>query len=110
MSTVVSNDYRADFKRVADRARAMQQEQEACERTGGHYFFGTGPSKILYPEWEYPNGVIGLIFDGTLPPEAAYSGPWFCSRCRRCASQEEAAAYRARFGEIRMYWDSKLWC
>lgn len=100
-----------EVRALIDRARAMQATHEACERTGGHYFFGTGPSKILYPEWDFPPGeVVRQVFAGTLPPGAVYSGPWFCSRCRRCASQEEARQYMQTKPQNAAYFHSRLWC
>lgn len=56
-----------EMNRLIVKARAMQAEQEARERMGGHHFFGTGPSKILYPEWDFPLGeVVRQVFDGKL--------------------------------------------
>lgn len=99
-----------DVRALIDKARWLQDEQYRCERVGGHYMFGTGPSKILYPEWEYPNGVTRLVFQGKLPPSACYSGPWFCSRCRCCMSQEDARKYMNTKRERAAYFQSNLWC
>ncbi len=101
----------ADVQAVINKARAIQAEQERCERLGGHYFFGTGPSKILYPEWDYPPGqVIKDIFAGKLHRDAAYSGPWVCSKCGCHVSQEQAREYINTKRERAAYFHSRLWC
>lgn len=93
------------------KARAIQAEQDRCERLGGHYFFGTRQSKILYPEWDYPPGeVVRKVFAGELDKSAIYSGPWVCSRCRCHVSQEAAVDYINSKAERRVYYDSRLWC
>lgn len=99
-----------EMNALIKKARAIQSGQERCERLGGHYFFGTGPSKILYPEWGFPDGVIGKIFAGELPPDAAYSGPWVCSQCRCHLSQEQAKDYINTKHERAPYFHSRLWC
>lgn len=100
-----------DVRKLVEKARAVEAEMYRCERLGGHHFFGTGPSKILYPEWDYPPGeVIRLVFAGKLDKSACYSGPWKCSKCRCCISQEKAKEYINTKAERAPYFQSRLWC
>jgi hypothetical protein len=87
----------------------MKEEQDRCERLGGHWYFGTRPSQIAHPqEYFEPGWAVRALFSGEI--KKIEWAAWKCGRCGQMVSEEEAMAYHARIHEVRKYWLSRLWC
>jgi hypothetical protein len=105
----VDLELRRQVSELAARARTMKEEQDRCERLGGHWYFGTRPSQIAHPqEYFEPGWAVRALFSGEI--KKIEWAAWKCGRCGQMVSEEEAMAYHARIHEVRKYWLSRLWC
>lgn len=97
---------------IVEKARAMQAEQERCERLTGHWYTGTTHSRILFPQLEFdPSYVTREVFAGRLSPDAYFTSSWVCGSCGLRVSKEEAERHRrSGWYELRKYYGSRLWC
>ena len=103
--------FRLRARFIAIKARAMQAEHEACERTGGHYYVGTHYSYIVHPEeFLSPGWVTKQLFAGTLKKEDVRYASFVCGKCRRRVSHEEAVDYINNKARNSAYYLSRLWC
>jgi hypothetical protein len=86
----------------------MQAHFDACERNGGHAYFGTHLSNIVHPELMWGGNPFQTFLDKGGPP-ITYAA-WKCSKCGSMASQEEAWNYMDGRARNAAYYESRLWC